>query len=177
MPSPKTISGLVAQRERFLHFVQRRVRDRDAAEDILQSSYTRAIQSSSLREDSSASAWFFRILRNAIVDHYRRRIAEERALEPLTPAHDPPTRNETATSSLCHCIPSALDKVKPAYREVLSKTDLAEEGSLQSFATKSGITPGNAAVRAHRARRALRKQLIRHCGTCAEASCLNCTCD
>lgn len=179
MSSPQSISGLIDQRERFLHFVQRRVHDRAAAEDLLQSAYIRAVaQASSLREDSSASAWFFRILRNAIIDHYRRRAVEERLLEPLVPEHDAPAPPKASTSSVCHCISAALDKVKPAYREILRETDLSEDesGSLSSFAERSGISSGNAAVRVHRARHALRTQLSRHCGVCAEMGCLDCTC-
>jgi RNA polymerase sigma-70 factor (ECF subfamily) len=180
MPSQQTISTLIEQRERFLHFIRRRVRDSDLAEDLLQAAYVRAIeQASALRQDVLASAWFFRILRNAITDHYRHRSVEERVLKPFTPEHDPPVQPEATKSTLCHCIDRALNNVKPAYRQILRATDLADEkkGSLGSFATTTGISAGNAAVRAHRARHALHRQLLRHCGSCATASCLNCTCN
>ncbi|MGZ7100373.1 MAG: RNA polymerase sigma factor, partial [Candidatus Angelobacter sp.] len=40
----------------------------------------------------------------------------------------------------------------------------------------SSITAENAAVRVHRARKALRRQVELPCGTCAEHGCLDCHC-
>ena len=47
---------------------------------------------------------------------------------------------------------------------------------VKDFATQAGISTNNAGVRVFRAREALRKQVIRSCGTCADHGCLNCTC-
>jgi RNA polymerase sigma-70 factor (ECF subfamily) len=47
---------------------------------------------------------------------------------------------------------------------------------VQDFAEQHGISASNASVRVHRARAALRKQLLRTCATCAEHGCVNCTC-
>src|SRR5580704_11126357 len=79
-----TISNLTLQRKQFLNFLLRRVDSLSTAEDILQSAYTRALeQSPNLRNEESAVAWFYRILRNAVIDYYRHRAAEDRALELL----------------------------------------------------------------------------------------------
>ena len=51
-----------------------------------------------------------------------------------------------------------------------------DEGSLNDLAARTGITSGNAAVRVHRAREALRKQVRTACGSCAEHGCLDCHC-
>lgn len=173
-------ASLIDQRQRFLQFVERRVRNRAIAEDILQAAYARALsQQATLRADESASAWFYRILRNAIIDHYRHGRVEARILEPWTSKADRPAPSEDSShSGICHCIDLALDSVKPAYNEILRAVDLTEASpGLEAFAKKSGITPGNAAVRAHRARYALKKQLLQNCGACAEAGCLDCSCD
>jgi len=178
--SSLAIASLINQRQRFLQFVERRVRDHALAEDILQAAYARALsQQATLRVDHSASAWFYRILRNAIIDHYRHSAVEARILEFWTPEADLFTPSEGSPhSSVCHCIERALDSVRPAYSEILREVDLAEEApGLEAFAKKSGISSGNAAVRAHRARHALKKKLLRSCGACAEAGCLDCTCD
>jgi len=178
--SSLAITSLIDQRQLFLQFVERRVRDRAIAEDILQAAYARALgQEAALRADNSASAWFYRILRNAIIDHYRRSVVEGRILEPWTSKADRPAPPEDSPhSGVCHCIDSALNSVRPAYSEILREVDLAEASpGLEAFATKSGITPGNAAVRVHRARHALKKQLLESCGACARAGCLDCTCD
>ena len=41
---------------------------------------------------------------------------------------------------------------------------------------EAGLTANNAGVRVFRAREALRRQVARACGTCAEHGCLDCTC-
>ena len=176
MPT-EIISNLLDQRRQFLRFVQGRVDSPATAEDILQSAYARALeQSSALRSDESAVAWFYRILRNSVIDHYRHRDAEDRALgrwadDLLTqPAPDAATER-----IVCECIGDVLPTLKAAYCEILREVDL-NEGGLDAFATKSGITAGNAAVRVHRARQALKKQLIAVCGSCSKHGCIECDC-
>ncbi len=171
------IDSLADQRGRFLQFVRRRVDSPATAEDILQSAYTRALeQSSALRDSESAAAWFYRILRNAVIDHYRHRAVEDRALDRwaqdlATEAVPDPQTQEI----VCECIGDVLPTLKPAYSEIIRYVDLADRG-LDAFAQSAGITAGNAAVRIHRARQALKKQLTLVCGTCAKHGCVNCNC-
>ena len=174
----EAITGLALQRNQFLHFVQRRVNSPAIAEDIIQSAYIRAIEHApALRKEESAVAWFYRILRNAVIDYYRHRAAEDHALEQWAqdlatgPAPDPQTEE-----IVCGCIDQVLPTLKPSYSEILRSVDLAGQ-NLESFATKAGISAGNAAVRIHRARQALKKELIRVCSACAKLACANCTCD
>ena len=171
------IAGLIPQRKLFLHFVQKHVDSPTTAEDILQSAYVRAIeQAPNLRSEESSFAWFYRILRNAVIDHYRHRAAEDRALERWAQNLATETTPDPETEQIvCECIGEVLPTMKPSYSEILRDVDLAEL-SLEAFATKAGITPGNAAVRIHRARQALRKQLALVCGICAKHACVNCTC-
>jgi RNA polymerase sigma factor (sigma-70 family) len=174
--TPSTITGLISQRKQFLQFVERRVSTRATAEDIIQAAYIRAMeQSSTLRNDESAVAWFYRILRNAVIDHYRHRAAEDRALEQWASDLASEEPDLTTQQIVCHCINNVLDNLKPEYSKIIREVDLAE-GTLDSFAKNSGITTNNAAVRAHRARQALKKQLILTCRTCAQHACIDCTC-
>ena len=76
---------------------------------------------------------------------------------------------------VCACLHSILDSLKPEYAEALRAVDLGEQ-RVQDFAQQHSISASNAKVRVHRARAALRKQLLRICATCAEHGCLNCTC-
>jgi RNA polymerase sigma-70 factor (ECF subfamily) len=174
----EAIAGLALQRNHFLHFVQRRVDSPAIAEDIIQSAYIRAIEHApALRNEESAVAWFYRILRNAVIDHYRHRAAEDHALAQW--AHDLATEaapDPQTQEIVCGCINHVLPTIKRSYSEILRSIDLAGE-SLQAFAAKAGITTGNAAVRIHRARHALKKELIRVCSICAKSACTNCTCD
>ena len=175
---PQTaLNSLLDLRRQFLGFIERRVDNPALAEDILQSAYLRVLDNGSpLRDDESAVAWFYRILRNAIIDSYRRRATEGAALERWAQELETETSSNPALEeTACQCIAGALDRLTPAYATLLREVDLGET-TLANYAGGQGITPGNAAVRAHRARAALRKQLIRCCGTCATHGCLDCTC-
>ena len=75
----EVLGRIMAQRSKFLSFLSSRV-DAAIAEDILQSAYIRAMEhAGEIRDDESAVAWFYRILRNAITDSYRRQSARTRA--------------------------------------------------------------------------------------------------
>jgi RNA polymerase sigma factor (sigma-70 family) len=175
--TPELIARLVSSHGRFLAFLERRVASREAAEDILQEAFVRALaRGDALRSEESAQAWFYRLLRNALVDHYRRTGAQARALssaasepEGETPAPD------ALLSTVCECVSELVDTLKPEYAEALRTVDLAQT-DLTTYARATGITNNNASVRLHRAREALHKQLIRSCGTCATHGCLDCHC-
>src|ERR1700733_14712206 len=83
--SETTLDQLLAQRRQFLAFVQRRVPDSELAEDILQTAYLRAFEHQDDFEPSeSAIGGFYRLLRNAVIDSYRRRVSTNKALEAWT---------------------------------------------------------------------------------------------
>ena len=175
--SPAAIQRLVESHRQFLAFLEKRVESRAVAEDILQSAFVRGLErGAELRDEESAVAWFYRVLRNATIDHYRHRASTERAHEGW--GKEVITQEAPAAElqqEICQCVAALVETLKPEYREALRMIDL-DEGSLNDLAEKSGITPGNAAVRVHRAREALRKQVRAACGSCAEHGCLDCHC-
>lgn len=168
--------ALVENHRRFLAFLQRRVGSQAVAEELLQAAYVRTLEKGGeLREGESAVAWFYRLLRNALIDYYRRQAAEGRALErearEATEEGPDPELKET----VCACMGELLPTLKPEYSELLRQVDL-EERSVPEVAAEVGITANNAGVRLHRARQALKRQLERSCGTCATHGCLDCSC-
>jgi RNA polymerase sigma-70 factor (ECF subfamily) len=172
--------GLLHERAKFLRFIERRISNPGVAEDLLQNAYMRAFSSQpALRSEESAVAWFYRILRNTVIDYYRQRAIEERVLDRWNEEAETATVAPGRATKVCSCIHGALDRIQPAYREVLREVDLTGDarGALNTFANKAGITAGNAAVRAHRARRALKQQLLHTCGACTQTGCLDCECD
>jgi RNA polymerase sigma-70 factor (ECF subfamily) len=75
---------LVDNHRQFLAFLERRLGDRAQAEDILQDAFVKSLQKEAdERDETSAVAWFYRTLRNAVIDHYRRTGARNRGLESL----------------------------------------------------------------------------------------------
>ena len=175
--SPAALARLLDGRQRFLEFVRKRVQSPEAAEDILQSAFLRSLEKgSALRGEESVTAWFYRVLRNAIIDYYRRTDGAERASDALV--HELQTHVEMPPSikgEVCQCVSGLLKALKPEYREALETVDLSE-GSLADLGARSGISPNNAAVRVHRARAALRKQVETVCNVCATHGCLDCSC-
>lgn len=177
--TPEAVGRLVSSHARFLAFLERRVASREAAEDILQEAFVRAIaRGESLRSEESAHAWFYRLLRNAIIDHYRRTGAEQRALSAVAsePEREVLPADAALHGTVCECVGDLIETLKPEYAEVLRSVDLAQT-DVTTYAKGLGISNNNASVRLHRAREALHKQLVRSCGTCATHGCLDCHCD
>jgi RNA polymerase sigma-70 factor (ECF subfamily) len=177
--SPAALEVLVANHARFLAFLQRRVGSRDLAEEILQDAFVRGLSrgpAGRLRDDESAVAWFYRLLRNAIVDRARRASAERRALaRAVTLAVDEPQDDAELVETICACVRSLVETLPPAHARAIRRVELGGV-SAREFAEEEGITPGHAAVRLHRARQALRKRIEQSCGTCATHGCYQCEC-
>jgi RNA polymerase sigma factor (sigma-70 family) len=180
-PSSESLRALLDRHAAFLGFVQRRVQDRALAEDILQGAYVRAVQrADTIRDLTAAVPWFYSVLRNAIIDHARSRQSENAALERWAAeleenGESVDISHEVTQGIVCGCIEKLLPTLKPSYAEVLREVDLGGR-SLVDFASQHSLTPGNAGVRAHRARAALKQELIRTCGVCSEHACLDCIC-
>ncbi|WPB75717.1 RNA polymerase sigma factor [Archangium violaceum] len=174
--SPAVVESLVGNHRRFLSFLERRVGSRAQAEEILQSAYVRTLEKGGeLEEGEGAVAWFYRLLRNALVDHYRRQGAEGRAMEREAREVSELGPDPELTQTVCACIHDLLPALKPEYAEMVRQVDLEGRG-VPEVAREAGITANNAGVRLHRARQALKKQLERSCGSCAAHGCLDCTC-
>ena len=174
--SPQAIARLVGGHREFLAFLERRVESRAAAEDILQSAFARGLERGADVQDEKVVAWFYRVLRNSVIDHYRRRSTSARAMEAWgREFRDSQEPDAALRQEICQCVSGLLATLKPEYRDALLVVDL-EDGTLSDLAEQSGITAENAAVRIHRARKALRRQVEQACGTCAEHGCFDCQC-
>jgi len=177
-PDDAAVRVLVDNYTRFLEFLERRVESRDVAEDILQEAFVRGVdRAPDLPDDESVTAWFYRVLRNAVTDHYRRRSARERAhayAAGIAPQAEPPLDAEMF-DAVCGCVNGMVDSLKHEYADAIRRVDL-DGVPVRDYAREIGITASNAGVRLHRARSALRSQLVRACGTCSEHGCLDCRC-
>jgi RNA polymerase sigma-70 factor (ECF subfamily) len=143
---------------------------------VLQTAYVKALASrAALQDASSIVSWFFQILRRSLADHQRHRAAGERATNALRAKALPPAIDPSLQAAVCACVESLLPDLPLEQREILRRVDL--EGATPAGAAASlGITPGNAAVRLHRARKALRAKLEAVCGSCTKHKCLDCHC-
>ena len=176
-PTSAPVATLVENHRAFLRYLERRVGDRGLAEDILQDAFAKIVaRPDQAPADESIVPWFYRTLRNAAVDRFRRRGAADRAYEAFArelETHEAPTGEMEA--EICACVSRLATTLKPEYAEALQAIEIGGT-PVRTFAEQKGLTAGNAAVRVFRAREALRKRVTESCGTCAEHGCVNCTC-
>jgi RNA polymerase sigma factor (sigma-70 family) len=168
---------LVAGHRDFLAFIERRVHDRALAEDILQAAFVRGLERiDQVRDDESVVAWFYRLLRNAIVDHHRRTGTATRGKERMATMNDVAEIAPDDREAVCACLGPLAAALPADQAQAIRRVDL-EGAAVKDFAAEVGITANNAGVRLFRARENLRRAVARCCGTCAEHGCADCTCD
>lgn len=154
------------------HFVGARV-PADSVDDVLQSAAMRAVErSGSLNDPTRVLAWLYRVHRNVIADTLRKRGSSERMLDrdavPAAEAAGP-------AGASCDCSLAQAQRLSPAYAAVLALVD-SGDATLAEAAEELGISTNNATVRLHRARKALRKSMLEHCGVQSARDCVDCRC-
>ena len=177
-PDPPAPLDLLLENHRaFLTYLERRLGDRGLAEDLLQDAFSKVLdRPDKAPPDEGIVPWFYRTLRNASVDYFRRNGTAARALEAFARDLDAQAAAAQETyAELCACIMALARTLKPEYAEALQSIDI-DGVPVKAFAQQRGLTPGNAGVRVFRAREALKKRLTETCGTCTEHGCRNCTC-
>lgn len=172
--------ALNAHRSAFKAFLAARVGSEAEAEDILQDGLAKAVRrAGDLRDGEKAVAWFYQLLRHAIVDHYRTKGAARRRDDALGTTLATLEADIAAPAvwekQLCTCLEGVVDTLKPAQTALLRRVDLGGE-SVQDAARTLGISANNASVTLHRARQELRSRLEAVCGDCADGACLDCDC-
>jgi RNA polymerase sigma-70 factor (ECF subfamily) len=172
---------LNAHRSAFKAFLAARVGSEAEADDILQNGLLKALQrAGELQDDAKLTAWFYQLLRNAVVDHYRARGSIRRRHEALGETlaalgEDIAAAPKGWEPQLCACLGGVVDTLKPQHAELLRRVDLNGE-SVQDAARAMKMTANNASVTLHRARKDLRARLETFCGDCSDAACLDCDC-
>jgi RNA polymerase sigma-70 factor (ECF subfamily) len=167
------IETLGGERARFVRMARLRVANESDAEDVVHRAVLRAAERADQIADASrARAWFYRILRRAIVDHHRSQAAAARR---EAPEHEPVAEEEPHRATCC-CAVRLLGEMRPAYAEVVRRVDFEGEDPA-ALAAALRISPGNLYVRLHRARRALRERVQGHCGVTSIEPCLECMCN
>ncbi len=172
--------ALQARRAEFKAFLAARVGGEAEAEDILQAGLLKALRSGhELRDQEKATAWFYRLLRRAVIDHYRARGSERRRTEALgglvTALEEDRAEAAAFATGACGCLDGVVATLPHPRAELLRRVDFQGE-SVHSAAAALGLTANHASVTLHRARRDLRARLEAFCGDCTEGACLDCDC-
>jgi len=174
-PLPPALDPIFSRRAEFRAFLVSRLGSEADADDVLQNGLIKALRSASeVKDEQKLTAWFYQVLRNAIVDHIRTRRAREVrddtwATEQAIPG------DEDIEKAACRCIEPLIDELKPREAQLVRKVELKNQ-TVAEAAQISGISLNNASVTLHRARKKLRERLEAFCGECAGGACLDCDC-
>jgi RNA polymerase sigma-70 factor (ECF subfamily) len=172
-----TLERLMGHRSEFVAFLRKHGATAAQAEDVLQSALLRGLEPwAELPSEDSLVPWFYRVLRNTFIDQARRAATAEKALERY--AQEPSDAEPAAEARrVCGCTHQLLRSLKPEYAAMIERIDIGGE-AIEDVARANGITPNNAYVRLHRARKALRDRLEAFCGKCATGGgrCTDCYC-
>jgi RNA polymerase sigma-70 factor (ECF subfamily) len=142
---------------------------------VLQNGLMKAMRTAGeVRDEEKLTAWFYQLLRNAIVDHVRSRRAIEQRDDAWV-AHATAIEDRDALKTACACFENLLGDLKPREAELVRRIELGEE-SVADAARSLGMSANSASVALHRARKTLRERLEVFCGECATTACLDCDC-
>lgn len=177
MTTAAALDSLLGKRSDFLSFLERRVGDRALAEDILQDAFAKSTDAlAQLREHESAVAWFYRVLRNAVIDHHRRNRTVRAGLDRFAQELEAEAPTPEVKAAVCRCVLRLTETLSAEHAEVLRKVEV-EDMSVKDYADATGISAGTAGVRLFRARESLRRAVLSSCGSCCgKRGCVDCTC-
>ena len=157
---------LLAHRHAFKAFLTSRLGNAADAEDLLQNGLIKAIErSGEIADDQKAVAWFYQVLRNALIDHARSRNAAARRDDAWAGNAAALSDDREAERHICACFERLLPTLKPVQAELIRRVELQGEPVTRA-AIALGISANNASVTLHRARAALRGKLREFCGDC-----------
>lgn len=170
--------ALVEAQQQIRQFLQRRLHDRDEADEVLQRFSLRALERApQLRDVRRVRGWLGRILATTIVDHQRevgRRRRREIVVDQAEIENYPV--DVELDAAICGCLYRILPTLKPEYADVIWRADILGEAR-DRLAASLGTSLNNITVRLHRGRQALRKRLDEMCRTCPIHGSLDCDCE
>lgn len=172
----EALNVLVESRKRFHAFVAKRVGSEEVAEDLLQNALRKAIERpTESTNHQSIVAWFYQILKNSLVDHYRSRASETKIFREFEIELEQANASTEIEAEVCACMKELLPTLKESYAELIRRVDLDQE-PVEKVAAELKLSKNNLSVRLHRARQSLKASLERTCGICTKHGCLDCSC-
>jgi RNA polymerase sigma-70 factor, ECF subfamily len=143
------------------------LRDRAAAEDVVQETFLRVRRGlETLHDPARVTAWVLRIAHNLCLDHLRARrnapVAAEADREAEVPDAAQDFHRELEREEMSACVRAKIDLLPENLRAVVVLNDVLEL-SQPEIAEILGIEVGNVKVRLHRGRQRLRDILENAC--------------
>lgn len=150
-------------RAELKRFIQRRVSDESIVEDLLQEVFFK-IHSGlhTLKDIRHLNGWVYRIARNTIIDHYRKRKLLDRLPETVPASESEKEDAGRVMEKLTPCIEAMVDALPEKYRQALRLT--AYNGMTQKeMGEVLGLSVSGAKSRTQRAREKLKEMLTDCC--------------
>lgn len=142
-------------------FIRRRVRDDHVAEDLLQDVFVRVHDKlGSLSDDDRLTAWLFRIARNAIIDHHRRRSPGE--LDGTEFLEDQHADEGHVNQQMGECVSRLAKRLPSDYREAVEMAELNDVPQ-KAIAQRIGLSLSGTKSRIQRGRKMLKAMLLDCC--------------
>ncbi len=136
-------------------FVYWRVGDVELASDIVSTVFTKAWEASHTFTNEYPRAWLFKIARNLVIDHYRKK-QHEQLDEDNEPSVDDETAERLDKESANEKLRTAMSKLKPKSRQVL-ELRIVNELSAKEASLILDTTEENVRIMQFRALKELRK--------------------
>ena len=148
---------------RLLGFIRSKVGSLEEAEDILQELFIRVhARICCMQEWTVMEKLVYRIARNLIIDHYRKRRPAEELPDDIRGDCRLPKMEEDPIARLAFSLSETIDELPEPYRNALILTEY--EGLTQAeLARREGISLSAAKSRVQRARAKLKEALLECC--------------
>lgn len=146
---------------KLLAFVEKRVDDCSAADDILQDVFVKIhSQMDSLNEETKLESWLYQITRNTVIDYYRTRKPSVELPEWISkPESDPSSQ---ARQELEACLRPMIEQLPEKYRDALILSEL-EGKTQQEVSNTQNISLSGAKSRVQRGRSLLKGMMTECC--------------
>lgn len=142
------------------------VRNEWIADDLTQETFVRVQDHlGDLRDPARLSSWIFRIAYNLCQDYFRKKaehLTDGSDHEESEVAEGSSTEKQFEQHQMGECVREEIDRLPESLRTVIVLSDVMEF-SQREIAEVLGITPENAKVRLHRARKRLKEFLEQKC--------------
>ena len=147
--------------DRLRSFIARRVASDADVDDLLSEVFLKVHGGiDTLRNDEHVTTWLYRIARNTVIDHYRRR--DITAAPDHVDAIDEEIDDDDAAQTIASGLRRMVEDLPGKYREALVLTEF-DGLSQPAMAKRLGLSVSGAKSRVQRGRALLRDQLLACC--------------
>jgi RNA polymerase sigma-70 factor (ECF subfamily) len=168
---------LVATSRTFATYLESEIGSRAVSNEILQDAFGRGSQKAgALNSHESAVDWFYRLLRNAVIDQPRSTASSEHKFSAFrTELEQQPEPRAAMKDAILRYVGELSAILEPEDAAALRSIELGGT-TIDAFAKATGISTHSASIQVFNARAALRRCIVMSAAICTVHGCWNCTC-